>query len=105
MENVNQVVWAPVARSSFQGRTREIPGSIFKGNNVWPVSMPLRMSRISRLPLVGRKPMRKPKKIGKCMSWENFVLSCAIKQIESISSFFKNKNQLVMRYIIVFVLR
>jgi len=30
---LNQVVWAPVARSSFQGRTREIPGSNSKGNN------------------------------------------------------------------------
>jgi len=55
---VNQVVWAPVARSSFQGRTRGIPGSIPRGNNAWPI----RMSRISRPPLVGRKPVRKPHK-------------------------------------------
>ncbi|AET00238.1 hypothetical protein MTR_5g089880 [Medicago truncatula] len=32
------------------------------GNNTWPVHMPLRMSRISRPPLVGRKPVQKPKK-------------------------------------------
>ena len=37
--------------------------SIPRGNNAWPVRMPLRMSRISRPPLVGRKPVRKPKKI------------------------------------------
>ena len=59
---VNQVAWAPVARSSFQGRTRGIPGSIPKRNNAWPVRMPLRMSRISRPPLVGRKSVRKPHK-------------------------------------------
>jgi hypothetical protein len=29
----NQVAWAQVARSSFQGRTRKIPGSIPMGNN------------------------------------------------------------------------
>jgi hypothetical protein len=59
---VNQVVWAPVTRNSFQGRTREIPGSIPMENNVWPVRMPLRTSRISRPPLVGRKPVRKQNK-------------------------------------------
>jgi len=58
----NQVVWAPVARSSFQRRIRRISDSIFKGNNVWPVCMPLHTSRISRPPLIGRKPVRKPKK-------------------------------------------
>jgi len=58
----NRVAWAPVARSSFQGRTRGIPGSIPRGNNAWPVCMPLRTSRISRPPLVGRKPLWKPKK-------------------------------------------
>ncbi|KEH36783.1 hypothetical protein MTR_2g022440 [Medicago truncatula] len=56
---LNQVAWAPVARSSFQGRIRGIPGSIPRRNNVWPVCMPLRMSRISRSPLVGRKPFWK----------------------------------------------
>ncbi|AES73130.1 hypothetical protein MTR_3g099950 [Medicago truncatula] len=60
-KNNNQVVWAPVARSPFQGRIRGIPGSISRGNNTWPVHMPLRMSRISRSPLMGRKPVRKLK--------------------------------------------
>jgi len=60
---INQVVWAPVARSSSQVRTRGILGSIPRGNNGWPVCMSLRMSRISRPPLVGRKPVRKPKKM------------------------------------------
>ncbi|AES99631.1 hypothetical protein MTR_5g083020 [Medicago truncatula] len=32
-DQINQVVWAAVARSSFQGRTRGIPGSIPRGNN------------------------------------------------------------------------
>ncbi|KAK2418922.1 Sec14p phosphatidylinositol transfer family protein [Trifolium repens] len=50
----NQVDWAQVARNSFQGRIRGIPGSIPRGNNAWLVRMPLRMSRISRPPLVGR---------------------------------------------------
>ena len=58
----NQVVWAPVARSSFQRRTRRIPDSIPRENNAWPVRMPLCMSRISRPPLVGRKPVRKQQK-------------------------------------------
>jgi len=58
----NQVVWAPVARNSFQGRTRGIPGSILRGNDAWPVRMPLRTRRISHPPLVGRKPVRKQKK-------------------------------------------
>ncbi|KEH17250.1 hypothetical protein MTR_0029s0090 [Medicago truncatula] len=57
----NQVVWAPVARSSFHGRTQGISGSILKGNNTWSVCMPLRTSRISRPSLVSRKPVRKPK--------------------------------------------
>jgi hypothetical protein len=48
-----------VARSSFQGRTWGIPGSIFRGNNAWPVHM----SQISSPSLVARKPVRKPKKI------------------------------------------
>jgi len=52
-----------LSRSSFQGRTRGIPGSNFGGNNSWPVRMPLCTSRISRPPLMGRKPVRKPKKI------------------------------------------
>jgi hypothetical protein len=39
-----------------------IPGSIPRGNNAWPLRMPLRTSRISRPPLVDRKPVRKPKK-------------------------------------------
>jgi len=59
---INQVVWAPVGRSSFQGRTWGILGSILRENNVWSVRMPLRTSRISRQPLVGGKPMRKKKK-------------------------------------------
>jgi len=63
MQALNQVVWAPVVRSSFQKRTRRIPGSIFRGNNVWSVCMPLRTNWISRSPLVGRKPVRKSKKI------------------------------------------
>jgi len=68
----NQVAWALVVRSSFQGRIRRIPGSILWGNNVWPVRMPLPMSRISRPRLVGRKPVRKPKnkehmKLGECI--------------------------------------
>ena len=58
----NQVAWAPVAMSSFQGRARGIPGSIIRGNNVWSVRMPLRTSWISRLSLVGRKLVRKSKK-------------------------------------------
>ncbi|KEH29401.1 hypothetical protein MTR_4g036305 [Medicago truncatula] len=45
--------------SSFQGRTWRIPSSIPMGNNVWPVRIPLRMNQISRLPLVGRKPVSK----------------------------------------------
>jgi len=45
-----------------QGRIRGIPGLILKGNNAWPVRMPLRTSGISRPPLVGQKPVRKPKK-------------------------------------------
>ncbi|AES63839.1 hypothetical protein MTR_2g013890 [Medicago truncatula] len=51
-----------MARNSFQGRTRGISGSIPRGNNTWSMRMPLRMSRITRPPLVGQKPMRKPKK-------------------------------------------
>ena len=51
-----------MARSSFQGRTWGIPGSIPRGNNAWPVRMPLRMSRNSLPQLVGRKPVRKQKK-------------------------------------------
>jgi hypothetical protein len=43
-----------VARSSFQGRARGIPGSIPRGNNAWPVRMPLCTSWISRPPLMGR---------------------------------------------------
>jgi len=50
-----------VARSSFQGRTREIPGSIPSKNNTWLVRMPLCISQISRPPLMGRKPVRKKK--------------------------------------------
>jgi len=62
MITYNQVVWAPVARSSFQGRTRGIPGSISRGNNAWPIRMPLRTSWTSRSPLVDRKLVRKKKK-------------------------------------------
>jgi len=58
----NQVDWAPVARSYFQERIRGIPGSILRGNNAWPVRMPLHTSWISRPPMMGRKPVRKPKK-------------------------------------------
>jgi len=65
---MNQVAWAPVAMSYFQGRTRGIPGSNPRGNNVWPVRMPLHTSRISRISLVGRKPVWKPKKSSKPMS-------------------------------------
>jgi hypothetical protein len=48
-----------------------IPGSILRRNNAWPVCMLLRTSRISRPPLLGRKPVRK-KKInyeGCCKKW------------------------------------
>ncbi|KAK2447592.1 replication protein A 70 kDa DNA-binding subunit C [Trifolium repens] len=38
VKRVNQVAWAPVARSSLQGRARGIPGSIPRGNNTWPVT-------------------------------------------------------------------
>jgi len=55
---MNQVAWGPVARSSFQGRTRGIPSSISRENNVWSVCMSLRMNRINRPPLVGQKPIR-----------------------------------------------
>ncbi|AES97219.1 hypothetical protein MTR_5g047230 [Medicago truncatula] len=48
-----------VAKSFFQGRTRGIPGLIPRGNNAWPVHMPLCMIQISCPPLVGRKPVRK----------------------------------------------
>jgi len=58
----NQVVWPLMAKSSFQGRIRGIPGSIPRGNNVWLVRMPLRTSQISRPSLMGRKPERKSKK-------------------------------------------
>jgi len=51
-----------MARSSFQGCTRGIPGSIPRGNNAWPVRMPLHMNRISRPPLVGRNRCEKKKK-------------------------------------------
>lgn len=40
----NQVAWAPVAKSSFQGRIWGILCSIPRENNTWPV----RMSRINR---------------------------------------------------------
>ncbi|AES70898.1 transmembrane protein, putative [Medicago truncatula] len=53
------IVSLPLARSFFQGRIRGIPDSIPRGNNTWPVRMPLRMSRISLPPLVGWKPVRK----------------------------------------------
>jgi len=59
---INQVAWALVARSFFQGRTQGIPGSNLRGNNTWSVRMPLRMSQTSRPSLMGRKPVRKPKK-------------------------------------------
>ena len=62
LNEYNQVEWAPVARSSYQGRTWGIPGSIPRGNNAWPVRMSLRMSRISRPPLMDQKPVRKQKK-------------------------------------------
>ena len=58
----NQVAWTPVVRSSFQGRIRGLLGSNPRENKYWPVRMPLRTNRISRPPLVGRKPVRKPKK-------------------------------------------
>ena len=61
----SQVVWASVARSSFQGRTRGILSSTPRRNNVWPVRMPLRTSRISCPPLVGHKPVRKQKQKNK----------------------------------------
>jgi len=48
---------------TFQGRTRKISGSNPNGNNVWPMRMSLRTSRISRPSLIGRKPVQKPKKI------------------------------------------
>ncbi|KEH17525.1 hypothetical protein MTR_0009s0100 [Medicago truncatula] len=53
------VAWTPVATSYFQECTWGISGSIPRENNAWSVRMPLHMSRISRPPLVGRKPVRK----------------------------------------------
>jgi len=50
----NQVAWASVAMSSFQGRIWGILDSIPRKNNV---RMSLRMSQISRPPLVGQKPV------------------------------------------------
>jgi len=50
-----------VTMSFFQGRTRRISGLILRENNAWPVRMPLRMSRISRPLLVGRKPIKAKK--------------------------------------------
>jgi len=47
--------------SHFQGRTRGIPGSNSRGNNAWSVHMHLRISRINRPPLMGRKPVQKQK--------------------------------------------
>jgi len=69
---LNQVAWALMARSSFQGRIRRISGSILRGNNAWSVHMSLCMSRISRPPLVGRKPVRKSKK-GNCLINRNYI--------------------------------
>jgi len=57
----NQDVWAPMTRSSFQWRIRGILSSILRSNNACPVCIPLCKSRICRSPLVGQKPMRKPK--------------------------------------------
>jgi hypothetical protein len=62
---MNQVAWAPVAKSSFQERTRGILGSIPRENNASPVRMFLCMSRISRLFWMGRKSVRKQKKKAK----------------------------------------
>jgi hypothetical protein len=62
LKNYNQVAWAPVARNSFQGRTRRTPDSIPGENNAWPVRMPLRTSRISRPPLVWVGTSAKAKK-------------------------------------------
>ena len=56
------LAWAPVVRSSLQGRIRGIPSSILRGNNAWSVYMTLRTNQISRPPLVGWKPVRMPKK-------------------------------------------
>jgi len=58
----NQVVWAPVAWSSFQGRTRGIPGSIPRRNSACSVRVPLRMSRISRPTIGGSETGAKAKK-------------------------------------------
>ena len=71
-----------MARSSFEGRTWGIPGSIPRGNNAWPVRMPLRTSRISRPPLVGRKPVRKQKK-----KRHVFALNHCQKDFSSLSLF------------------
>jgi hypothetical protein len=70
----NQVVWAPVAKSSFQERTRGILGSIPRENNASPVRMFLCMSRISRLFWMGRKSVRKQKKINDQMNIINLKL-------------------------------
>ena len=86
------IYWAPVTRNSFQGRTRGIRSSIFRGNNIWPVRMPLRMSRISRPSLVDRKPVRKPKKmmIFKNRGWifHNLIkLRCEVRIVPRIHTF------------------
>jgi len=47
----------------FPKRTWRIPGSIHRGNNVWPMCMSLRIGQISRPPLLSRKPVRKQKKM------------------------------------------
>jgi hypothetical protein len=58
----NQVVWAPVARSSFQERTQGISSSIPKGNNVGPMDISLCTSQISHPPLINQKQVQKQKK-------------------------------------------
>jgi hypothetical protein len=63
MNTLNEVVWTPAARSTFQRRIWGISDLIPRGNyNAWPVCMLLRTSRICRPPLVGRKSVRKQKK-------------------------------------------
>ena len=63
------------------------PSSISRGNNAWPVRMPLRTSRISHPPLVGRKPVWKPKKN---MFTITFVRSIDLVTLLNINGSFYN---------------
>ena len=60
--HTNQVDWAPVARSSFQGCIQGILGSIPRENNVRSVCMSLRTSWINRPSLMDRKRCERKRK-------------------------------------------